>query len=53
MNSAVEDPGFPRGGGANPMGAPKYDFAKFSQKNCIKLKEFGPRGEGHIPRAIT
>ena len=30
----VTDPGFPRGGGANPPGggAPLYDFAKFSQK---------------------
>ena len=28
----VADPGFPRGGGANPGGALTYDFAKFSQK---------------------
>ena len=27
------DPGFPVGGGANPaVGAPTYDFAKFSEK---------------------
>ena len=31
--SAVADPGFPRGGGANSPGrAPTYDFAKISQK---------------------
>ena len=29
---SVADPGFPRGGGANPPGAPTYDFAKFPQK---------------------
>ena len=45
----MADPGFPRGGGANSpggRGAPTYDFAKFSQKNCMKLKEFGPPGGG-------
>ena len=32
-NSAVADPGFPRGGDANSPGeAPTYEFAKFSQK---------------------
>ena len=30
--NTVADPGFRRGGGANPRGAPTYDFAKFSQK---------------------
>ena len=31
-------------------GAPTYDFAKFSPKNCMKLKEFGlPREEGVRP----
>ena len=25
-------------------GAPTYDFANFFSKNCMKLKEFGPRG---------
>ena len=31
-----QDPGFPRGGGANSPGekAPTYDFAKFSQKTA-------------------
>ena len=29
----VADPGFPRGGGANPQGgAPGYDFIKISRK---------------------
>ena len=28
----VADPGFPRGGGANPLGAPAYDLSKISQK---------------------
>ena len=26
------DPGFPVGGGADPRGAPTYDFVKFSEK---------------------
>ena len=26
------DPGFPVGGGADPLGAPTYDFVKFSKK---------------------
>ena len=38
----MADPEFPRGGGANPPGAPTYDFAKFP-KNYMKLKEFEPR----------
>ena len=43
---AVVDPGFPRSRGVNPRReAPAYDFATFP-KNCMKLKEFGPRGEG-------
>ena len=46
----VVDPGFPRGGGANsPGGAPTYDFAK-NPKNCMKLKEFWPPGEGARPK---
>ena len=32
MNTSVVDPGFPRGGGANPRGGATYDFAKISQK---------------------
>ena len=42
-------PGFLVGGGGNPAGgAPTHDFAKFS-KNCMKLKEFGPRGRPLAP----
>ena len=41
--STVADPGFPQCGGANsPGGWAIHDFAKCSQKNCMKLKEFGP-----------
>ena len=33
LNKPVADPGFPRGGGANPPGETSiYDFGKFSQK---------------------
>ena len=50
----VAGPGFPRGGGANSSGgAATDDFANFP-KNCMKLKEFGPRAGGggaHVPRA--
>ena len=48
--SAVTDPGFPRGGGANsPGGAPTYDFAKISQK-LHEIERIWTPG-GHIPRA--
>ena len=41
---------FPEVGAPTLHGVPTYDFAKFSQKNCMKLKEFGPRGcEGRAP----
>ena len=48
--SPVTDPGFPRGGGANPPGEgePTYDFAKFPKK-CMKLKEFEPPGASLTP----
>ena len=35
---------FPEEGAPTLHGAPTYDFAKFSEKNCMKLKEFGPPG---------
>ena len=42
---AVADPGFPRGGGTNsPVGAPTYDFAKFSQKLHEIERIWAPRG---------
>ena len=41
----VADPGFPRGGGANPQGgAPRYDFIKFSQKLHEIKENSAPRG---------
>ena len=42
------DPGFPRGGGANPPGKPQHTILPNFTKNCMKLKEFGlPEGGGH------
>ena len=44
MSVTVADPGFPLGGGANrPWGRQHTILPKFP-KNCMKLKEFGPRG---------
>ena len=44
---SVADPEFPRGGGANsPGGAPKYDFAKFSQKLNEIERIWAPGGMG-------
>ena len=41
------DPGFPRGGGANPRGreAPRYKFAKFSPKLHEIERIWIPKGE--------
>ena len=45
------DPGFPVGGGANPLGgAPTYDFAKFCEKLHEIEKILGRRG-GRAPGA--
>ena len=41
---AVADPGFPRGGGANSPGGRQHTILPKFLKNCMKLKEFGPRG---------
>ena len=39
----VADPGFPPGGGVRQP--PNWDyFANFFAENCMKMKEFGPRG---------
>ena len=48
---SVADPGFARGEGGNPLceGAKLLFGQKFPQ-NCMKIKEFGPRG-GRIPGA--
>ena len=40
VSLAGADPGFPVGGGANPPGAPTYDFANFWEKNCMKMRKF-------------
>ena len=48
ISSAVADPGFPRGGGANSRGTPTYDFAKFSQKLHEIERIWTPGG---VPRA--
>ena len=41
----VADPGFPRGGGANsPGGGRQHTILLNFPQNCMKLKEFGPRG---------
>ena len=42
--NAGTDPGFPVGGGANPRGAPTYDFAKISEKLHEIEKDWGRRG---------
>ena len=44
----VADPGFPRGGGANPGGRQHTILPNFP-KNCMQLKEFGP-GATCVPR---
>ena len=42
---AVADPGFPRGGGANPQGGgASLLFGQKFPKNSMKMKEFEPRG---------
>ena len=42
----VADLGFPRGGGANSPGGRQHTILPKFPKNCMKLKEFGPRGGG-------
>ena len=47
----VADPGFPRRGGANPQGRDaNVLFGQKIPENCMKMKEFGPRGGG-VPGA--
>ena len=48
---AVADPGFATGGGANPQrGGASLLFGQKFPKNCLKIKEFGPKGGG-VPGA--
>ena len=49
LHSAVADPGFPRGGGANSPGGRQHTNLSIFPKNCMKLKEFGPPGGGARP----
>ena len=45
QQSTVTDPGFLRGGGANPRGGDKnLLFGKNFAENRMKMKEFGPEG---------
>ena len=45
VDFTVADPGFPRRGGANPPGGgTNLLFCPIFTKNCMKMKEFGPRG---------
>ena len=47
----MADPGFPRGGGANLQGGGTHLlFGQKFPENCMKMKEFGPRG-GHVSLA--
>ena len=47
--NAVADPGFPRGGSANPKGgAPTYYLANFSQK-LHENEEILGRGGARVP----
>ena len=48
--SAVADPGFPRGGGANPKGGRQPIIWPIFAENCMKMKKFWA-GEGRVPRA--
>ena len=50
-NLAVADPGFPRGGGINPPWCCQHTILPNFPKNCMKLKEFGPRG-GHASKIL-
>ena len=50
LNHLLEgDPGFPRGGGANSPGGRQHTILPYFPENCMKLKEFGPRGGGARP----
>ena len=49
---AVADPGFPRGGGANPKGeAPTNYLANFSRKLHENEEILGQMGGGRVPCA--
>ena len=49
----VADLGFPGGGGANsPGGGRQHMISPKFPKNCMKLKEFGPRGGGRASKIL-
>ena len=49
---AVADPGFPRGGGANPQGGgANLLFGQNFPQNGMNIKKFGPRGGVRVPGA--
>ena len=51
--NSVADPGFPRGGGANPKGGGKCQPIIWQSlpENCMKMKKFWTRGGARVPRA--
>ena len=49
QDTPVADPGFPKGGGANPQGGDvNLLFGQKFPENCMKMKEFGPGGEASL-----
>ena len=49
-DSPVADPGFPRGGGANPKGGQPIIWPILPE-NCMKMKKFWAGGGACVPRA--
>ena len=48
----VADPEFPRGGDTNSQsGGANLLFGQKFPENCMKMKEFGPRGGAFVPGA--
>ena len=48
--TAVADPEFPRGWGRQSSRGRQHMILPNFTKNCMKLNEFGPRGEGAHPK---
>ena len=52
LTIAVADPGFPRGGGANPKGGGREPIIwPIFPENCMKMKKFWARGGARVPHA--
>ena len=47
--NSVADPGFPRGGGANPKGGDNLLFGQFFSKTAWKWRKFAPGGRPSRP----